>query len=107
MLRMPMILHSSEKHLVPRINQNKNHLVTNISVKNTNNKPNNNKTTNNKPNNKPNNNKPANNKPNNNKRSTLGHINNNIKMRSPFAGSMIDLVHKAKPGCSACGKKVA
>jgi hypothetical protein len=25
----------------------------------------------------------------------------------PLNASMIDRVHKAKPGCSACGKKVA
>jgi hypothetical protein len=26
---------------------------------------------------------------------------------APLNASMIDRVHKAKPGCSACGKKVA
>ena len=26
---------------------------------------------------------------------------------TPLNASMIDRVHKAKPGCSACGKKVA
>ena len=30
-------------------------------------------------------------------------VNRNIALNAP----MIDRVHKAKPGCSACGKKVA
>ncbi len=32
-----------------------------------------------------------------------GTIQQNLPLNSP----MIDRVHKAKPGCSACGKKVA
>jgi hypothetical protein len=30
-------------------------------------------------------------------------VSRNISLNSP----MIDRIHKAKPGCSACGKKVA
>ena len=30
-----------------------------------------------------------------------------VARSTPLNASMIDRVHKAKPGCSACGKKVA
>lgn len=30
-----------------------------------------------------------------------------VNRPTPLNASMIDRVHKAKPGCSACGKKVA
>ena len=37
------------------------------------------------------------------------HIPTSVKSSTnlPLNASMIDRVHKAKPGCSACGKKVA
>ncbi len=31
----------------------------------------------------------------------------NVNKSMPLNASMIDRVHRAKPGCSACGKKVA
>ena len=41
-------------------------------------------------------------------------VNNTAKINAPMASKpaslnspMIERVHKAKPGCSACGKKVA
>ena len=30
-----------------------------------------------------------------------------VKTNMPLNAPMIDRIHKAKPGCSACGKKVA
>jgi hypothetical protein len=37
----------------------------------------------------------------------LGTIRPPVNKSMPLNSSMIDRVHKAKPGCSACGKKVA
>ena len=35
------------------------------------------------------------------------HNNNNLGRKTILNAPMIDSVHKAKPGCGACGKKVA
>ena len=48
---------------------------------------------------------------NNNVNNSLASISNRPAVRAPqnlpLNAPMIDRVHKAKPGCSACGKKVA
>jgi hypothetical protein len=47
----------------------------------------------------------------NNVNNSLASINNRPVIRAPtnlpLNAPMIDRIHKAKPGCSACGKKVA
>jgi len=45
--------------------------------------------------------------PPSNSNSNLGTIRPPVNKSMPLNSSMIDRVHKAKPGCSACGKKVA
>jgi hypothetical protein len=37
----------------------------------------------------------------------LGTIRPSVSQNLPLNSPMIDRVHKAKPGCSVCGKKVA
>ena len=47
----------------------------------------------------------------NNVNNSLASISNRPVIRAPtnlpLNAPMIDRIHKAKPGCSACGKKVA
>ena len=38
---------------------------------------------------------------------SISHAPQSVNRPSALNASMIDRVHKAKPGCSACGKKVA
>ena len=42
-----------------------------------------------------------------NPRPNLGNLRPAVSKNLPLNSPMIDRVHKAKPGCSACGKKVA
>ena len=39
--------------------------------------------------------------------STMGKLVSRGPSNLPLNAPMIDRIHKAKPGCSACGKKVA
>ena len=42
-----------------------------------------------------------------NLRPNLGNLRPAVSKNLPLNSPMIDRVHKAKPGCSVCGKKVA